>query len=46
MGFDSQERLAKSKKTSNVQNRIWRDLVKLHAVDEEKPAKKFVGRKG
>jgi hypothetical protein len=29
-----------------VQSRIWRELVKLHAVDEEKPAKKFVGMKG
>jgi hypothetical protein len=46
MRFDSQERLAKSNETSNVQNRIWRELVKLHTVDEEKPAKKFVGRKG
>jgi hypothetical protein len=46
MRFDSQERLAKSNKTSNVQNRIWSELVKLHAVNEEKPAKKFVGRKG
>jgi hypothetical protein len=46
VGFDPQERLAKSHETSNVQNRIRRELVKLHAVNKEKPTKKFVGRKG
>jgi hypothetical protein len=46
MRFDPQERLAKSNKTSDVQNRIWHELVKLHAINEEKPMKKFVGRKG
>jgi hypothetical protein len=46
MRFDSQERLAKSYETSDVQNRIWRELVKLHTVNEEKPTKKFVGMKG
>jgi hypothetical protein len=46
MRFDSQERFAKSNKTRNVQNRIWRELVKLYAVNKEKPTKKFVGRKG
>jgi hypothetical protein len=46
MRFDPQERLAKSNKTSDVQNRIWRELVKLHVVNEEKPMEKFVGRKG
>jgi hypothetical protein len=46
MRFDPQERLTKSNKTSSVQNRIWRELVKLHAVNEEKPTEKFVGRKG
>jgi hypothetical protein len=46
VGFDPQERLAKINETSDVQNRIWRELVKLHAVNEEKPTKKFVGRKG
>jgi hypothetical protein len=46
MRFDPQERLAKSNKTSDVQNRIWRELVKLHVVNEEKPTNKFMGRKG
>jgi hypothetical protein len=45
MGFDPQERLAKSNKTSNMQDGIWHELVKLHAVNKEKPTKKFVGRK-
>jgi hypothetical protein len=45
MGFDPQERLAKSNKTSDMQYRIWRELVKLHAVNKEKPTEKFVGRK-
>jgi hypothetical protein len=46
MRFDPQERLTNSNKTSDVQNRIWRELVKLHAVNKEKPTKKFVGREG
>jgi hypothetical protein len=29
-----------------VQYGIWHELVKLHAVNKEKPTKKFVGRKG
>jgi hypothetical protein len=28
-----------------MQNRIWRELVKLHAIDKEKPMEKFVGSK-
>jgi hypothetical protein len=46
MRFDPQERLAKSSEASNVQNRAWHELVKLHAVNKEKPAKKFMGRNG
>jgi hypothetical protein len=46
MRVDPQERLAKSNKASNMQNRIWRELVKLHAVNKEKPMKKFMGREG
>jgi hypothetical protein len=42
---DSKKRLAKSDETGNVENRIWRELVKLHAIDKEKPTKKLVGRK-
>jgi hypothetical protein len=30
----------------NVQYGIWCELVKLYAVNKEKPMKKFVGRKG
>jgi hypothetical protein len=44
MGFDPQERLAKSNKTGNVQNRVWCELVKLHTVHKEKPTKELVGR--
>jgi hypothetical protein len=44
MGFDPKERFAKGDEAGDVQNRIWRELVKLHAVNKEKPTKKFVGR--
>jgi hypothetical protein len=42
---DSKKRLAKSNETCNVENGIWRELVKLHAIDKEKPTKKLVGSK-
>jgi hypothetical protein len=45
MGLDPQERFTESDKAGDVQDRIWRELVKLHAINKEKPAKKFVGRK-
>jgi hypothetical protein len=45
MQVDSKERLTKSDETGNVENRIWHELVKLHAIDKEKATKKFVGRK-
>jgi hypothetical protein len=45
MGFDPQERLAKSNKKGDMQDRIWCELVKLHAANKEKPTEKFVGRK-
>jgi hypothetical protein len=45
MGFDPQEGFTESDKIGNVQDRIWREVVKLHAVNKEKPMKKFVGRK-
>jgi hypothetical protein len=44
MGFNPQKRLTKSYKTSNVENRVWCELVKLHTVYEKKPTKEFVGR--
>jgi hypothetical protein len=43
MGFDPKERFAKGDEAGDVQNRIWHELVKLHAVNKEKPMKKFVG---
>jgi hypothetical protein len=42
--IDSKKRFTKSDKTSNVQNQILCELMKLHAIDKEKPTKKFVGR--
>jgi hypothetical protein len=45
MGFDPQERLAKSHKTGDVEDRIWCELVKLHIVNIKKPMKELVGRK-
>ena len=44
--MDAQEALAKSDKARDVQNRVWRELMKLHAVNKQEPTKKFVGRKG
>jgi hypothetical protein len=45
MRIDTKEGLAKIDKAGNVQNQIWHELVQLHAIDKEKPTKKFVGRK-
>jgi hypothetical protein len=45
MGLDPQEGFTEGDKTGDVQDRIWRELVKLHAVNKENPMKKFVGRK-
>jgi hypothetical protein len=45
MGFDPEEGFTEGDKVGDVQNRVWRELVKLHAVNKEKPMKKFVGRK-
>jgi hypothetical protein len=42
---DCKKRLAKSDETGNVENRICRELVKLHAIDKEKPMQKLMGRK-
>jgi hypothetical protein len=44
MGFDPEKRFAKSNEAGNVQNRVWCEVVKLNAIDKEKPTKKFVGR--
>jgi hypothetical protein len=45
MGLDPEEGFTESDKAGDVQNRVWRELVKLHAVNEERPTEKFVGRK-
>jgi hypothetical protein len=45
MGFDSQEGLAKSHETGNVEDRVRCELVKLHTVNIKKPTKELVGRK-
>jgi hypothetical protein len=45
MGLDPEKRFAKHNKAGNVHNRVWIELVKLHAINKEKPTKKFVGRK-
>jgi hypothetical protein len=44
MGLDPQEGFTKSDKAGDMQDRIWHELVKLHAVNKEKPTEKFVGR--
>jgi hypothetical protein len=45
MGLDPEKRFAKRNKEGNVQNRVWCELVKLHAINKDKPTKKFMGRK-
>jgi hypothetical protein len=45
MGLDPQEGFTQSDKISDVQDRIWCELVKMHAINKEKPTEKFVGRK-
>jgi hypothetical protein len=37
MGVDPQKRLAKGNKTSNMEIRVWCELVKLHTVHKKKP---------
>jgi hypothetical protein len=44
MGFDPQKGFMECDKAGDVQDRIWRDLVKLHAVNKKKPTEEFVGR--
>jgi hypothetical protein len=44
MGFNTEKRFAKRNEAGNVHNRVWRELVKLHAINKEKPMKKLVGR--
>jgi hypothetical protein len=44
MWVDSKKRLTKSNEIGDMENIIWRKLIKLNAVDKEKPTKKLVGR--
>jgi hypothetical protein len=44
MGFYPQKRLTKGNKTSNVENQVWCELVKLHTIHEKKPTEELVGR--
>jgi hypothetical protein len=46
VGINPQKRLAKSYEASNMQNRIWCELMKLHTINKNKPTKELVGRKG
>jgi hypothetical protein len=46
VGIDPQKRLAKSYEVSNMQNGIWCELMKLYTINEKKPMKELVGRKG
>jgi hypothetical protein len=45
MRINPQKRLTQSYEASNVQDRLWCELMKLHTVNKKKPTKKFVGRK-
>jgi hypothetical protein len=45
MGFNPQERLAKSDETGNMKNRVGCEMVKVHTIHKEKPMKELVGRK-
>jgi hypothetical protein len=45
MRVNAKKGLPKSDKAHNVQNRIWCELIQLHTINNEKPVKKFMGRK-
>jgi hypothetical protein len=45
VGFDPQKRFTDCDKAGDVENGVWCELMKLHTVDEKKPAKELVGRK-
>jgi hypothetical protein len=46
MRINAKEGFTEGDKTSNVQNGIQHELMQLHAINEKKPTKKLVGRKG
>jgi hypothetical protein len=43
MRINAQEALTQGYEARNVQDRIWRELMKLLAINKEKPTKEFVG---
>jgi hypothetical protein len=45
MGIDPKERFTKGDKAGKVQDRVRRELMKLHAVNKKKPTEEFMGRK-
>jgi hypothetical protein len=46
MGIDPKERFIKGDIAGNVQDRVRRELMELHAVNKKKPVEEFMGRKG
>jgi hypothetical protein len=46
VGINPQERLAKSYKTSNVQDGVWCELVKLHTINKKEAHKGIRGQEG
>jgi hypothetical protein len=44
MGFDPQEGFTECDKAGDVQDRIWHELMKLHAINKKKPTEEFVCR--
>jgi hypothetical protein len=45
MGIDPKERFTKGDEAGNVQDRVRRELMKLHAANKKKPTEEFMGRK-
>jgi hypothetical protein len=45
MGIDPKEIFTKGDEAGNVQDRVRRELMKLHAVNKKKPTKEFMGMK-
>jgi hypothetical protein len=41
---NAQKRFIERDKTCDVKNRIWHELMQLHAIDKEKPTKEFMSR--
>jgi hypothetical protein len=45
MGIDPKERFTKGDIIGNVQDRVRRELMELHAVNKKNPIEEFMGRK-